>query len=345
MIFIRTDANNVIATGHVMRCLSLANELRNFDENPVFILSDYESVRLIEESGYRFYVLNTRWDQLDNPEEYVKMRGIIGIGNTIIMDSYAVTPQYVQCMGEYANTVVFDDLCEYYYPADIVINHNIYYSKFLYSNHYNDKKTQLCLGGLYVPLRRQFRLKRSVKMRCKIERILLISGGGDPINFMGDFMEYISIQARDIFSNFRWEVVAGVYNQAIGRLCAYEEQNESIKVHKNVENMAELMQCCDLCISAAGTVLYECCACSLPTIFFCSADNQRYDGEYFSKDDTMLYAGDYRTKDKRVLAQVVEYVRLLTTNLSMRENMVQKMADLHVDGYGAERIARVVKGL
>ena len=42
-IFIRVDANGIIATGHVMRCLSIADALRTLSVEAVFITADEEA--------------------------------------------------------------------------------------------------------------------------------------------------------------------------------------------------------------------------------------------------------------------------------------------------------------
>lgn len=41
------------------------------------------------------------------------------------------------------------------------------------------------------------------------------------------------------------------------------------------KKMSELMQQCDMAVSAAGSTLYELCACGMPTITYVLADNQK----------------------------------------------------------------------
>ena len=42
-IFIRADANSQIASGHIMRCLTIAGALRRKDHQVTFLISDSDS--------------------------------------------------------------------------------------------------------------------------------------------------------------------------------------------------------------------------------------------------------------------------------------------------------------
>ena len=108
--------------------------------------------------------------------------------------------------------------------------------------------------------------------------------------------------------------------------------------------MATLMRQCDIAVSAAGTTLYECCAVSLPTIFFCMVDNQQYDGLCFSRDSAMLYAGDLRFQKEQCIKNIFSHISYLKLNAGARKIMREKMRYL-VDGNGAKRIAEEIEKL
>ena len=70
MVYIRTDANEKIATGHVMRCLTIAEEIIQLGEMVHFFVSDEESAILIHDRKYQVTVLHTKWDKVDSEYEY-----------------------------------------------------------------------------------------------------------------------------------------------------------------------------------------------------------------------------------------------------------------------------------
>ena len=50
MIYIRTDANEKIATGHIMRCISIANRIIELGSKVVFIFKDECSVSFLPDN-------------------------------------------------------------------------------------------------------------------------------------------------------------------------------------------------------------------------------------------------------------------------------------------------------
>ena len=62
MIAIRVDANEQIASGHVMRCLSIADALQELGVETLFFTSDYYAEEIIEKRGFPAICLNNDWN-------------------------------------------------------------------------------------------------------------------------------------------------------------------------------------------------------------------------------------------------------------------------------------------
>lgn len=271
MTFIRTDANKEIATGHIMRCLTIAEQLDLKGEQVIFLVSDLNSVKLIQDTKYNYICLNCSWKNLDAKQELAALQLSDNQKPNLIIDTYSVKNAYIKEMRKHFNVICFDDMFDEKYDVDVLINYNLYYEKFDYEKRYLSSGTKLLLGGQYVPLRSQF-LNQNVNRTWSIDyqkkRILLICGGGDPLNCMARILKWMIFNCAEFFEKIRWDVVVGNYNCYEEQLKDLQEKYHNICLHYNVKNMAKLMSECYLCISAASTVLYECCAMQLPTVFF-----------------------------------------------------------------------------
>ena len=372
MIFIRTDANETIATGHVMRCATIAHELIKLGDNVTFLVSDEISAKLVREMEFDCIVLNSDWQNPQNHAELADMKKLLAKVTEqnkekpkLLVDSYMIKAEYTQGLADYAVIAVIDDLFEEEFKADIIINYTLYHTRFDYEGRYSGK-AKLLLGGKYVPLRQQFSaqtIDRSNELcdvnKCETEnkdktKVLIICGGGDKYNAMGSILESFVNQLNPVneqniansygfdnqvsFEEFEFYVVAGMYNPNKPQLYEFAQMHDNIHICENVTNMAELMSGCDIAVSAASTVLYECCAMQLPTVFFCVADNQQYDKECFTKNDVMLYAGDIRLDKAECIKNIINSLNLLKNDCERRKSMIKEMSKL-IDTKGAERLA------
>ena len=110
--------------------------------------------------------------------------------------------------------------------------------------------------------------------------------------------------------------------------------------------MAYLMNRCDIAVMAAGTMLTECAACGLPTIFYQVADNQKYNVVFWGASEGMFFAGDVSgSGDNKAIVldniedKIINYLND-TENLKVMSDSLKSITD----GRGAIRIARALMG-
>ena len=96
MLYIRTDGNAEIGTGHVMRCLSIATTYQKSGGDCIFITADEQMKPLLDEQGFFIICLNSVWNDLDKETE--KMEQLINKRKIekLLIDSYFVTPEYLE---------------------------------------------------------------------------------------------------------------------------------------------------------------------------------------------------------------------------------------------------------
>lgn len=338
MIGIRVDANEVIATGHVMRSITIARQLIKRGEEVRFFIADEFAASLLDLAGMDKVCLHTKWDRLEEEIEVLSGELERAGCTKLLVDSYQVTEHYLGELRKICKVIYIDDMFEAVYPVDMIINYNAYHERFPYKEAYG-MDTKLLLGTAYVPLRQEFFLstdKEREETEMEKQHVLISSGGGDVYNAIsGILAEAVN---RKGLTGLVFDVVVGSFHKNVDELEALAEEYHQIVLHKNVNHMAELMSRCSAAVSAAGTVLFELCAMQVPTVFFVCADNQKYDSEFFEKEERMLFAGDIRFQRMQCIERICAGIERLTHEKVLREEMKIKLHRV-TDGNGASLIA------
>lgn len=332
MIYIRADMNGQIATGHIMRCLSIADALRGLGEPVRFILADEQAVSLLKQRGYDAIVLHTQWNCME--EELSVLSQVIRNEHIdkLLIDSYQVTQRYLAELSKLVTTFYIDDLNLFEYPVDAVICYANYWKKFQYK--INDKRTTYLLGMKYVPLKQAFWNCEAKIISEKADNLLILTGGSDPFNVTEQILDSI-----DTYQFQTIDVICGIYNTNYNKFVKKYENNKNIKFHQAVNNIEQYMKNADIAISAGGTTLYELCAIGTPAISFSFADNQLDNVRQFQEDGLIDYAGDARMDD--IAGTSNQYLTRYRNDFELRKEKSEKMQKM-VDGKGAERIARAI---
>lgn len=333
MIYIRADMNERIATGHIMRCLAIADAAREMGEDTTFLLADTQAVELLENRGYAYIILNTPWDDME--AELGEIKSVIaqyGI-QALLIDSYQVTETYLTHLAKLTRTIYLDDLNMFLYPVDSVICYANYHTKFAYEENYPIDK--LYLGCNYVPLGKEFRDCCPKVIKEQVENLLLLAGGADTYHILRSLLESIDVKGYQ-----QVHVICGKYNTDYEDLKLKYTEYLNVSIHKAVTDMKHYMEQADLVITAGGTTLYELCAVGTPAISYSFADNQIDNVRKFQEDEMIDYAGDIRCDN--VMDNVEKILGKYVNSIALRQERSVKMQKL-VDGYGAKRIAEVIK--
>ncbi len=336
MILFRADGNAKIGSGHIMRCLSIADAFKRKNKESCFLLADKAFLSLIESRGYAVHILDSDYRNLDSEIEQVKTAVCNYQSEMVIIDSYYVAKNYLKGLKELVRLVYVDDLATFAYPVDMLVNYNAYGPYIAYKELYakeNETLPQLVLGLQYVPLREMFRNVPMRKQNEIVKNVLISTGGSDPIHLALKLAQYITKNS----CSQRFHILVGAMNADYGRLKYIAETSNNIIVHHNVNDMRKLISFCDIAISAAGSTMYEIAACGVPMIIYVLADNQIPGAEAFEKLGLAISCGDLRDKDDaaRILMNSVDS---LAINFALRKQIGEKMQYM-VDGLGADRLA------
>ena len=339
-LLIRADASVAIGTGHVMRCLALAQAWQDAGGRVTFVVAEStpaieerlrgEGVGLVRIDG----VVGSEFDS----EQFIALARTLGPA-WIIVDGYEFGSGYQRALkNERLKVVLIDDNGRSgTYAADVVLNDNIHAQECLYKN--REKHTRLLLGTRYALLRREFVSAHAPREISPIGRKLLVTmGGSDPDNVTCRAMEAIEQVAIE---NVEVIVVAGGSNPHLASIAAsVAKSRHSCRVLNNVTNMQELISWADLAISAAGTACWEYCVLGLPAVLLAVAENQ------IANAKALHAAGAARLVPGGLGFAVGEMAQLITRlgNSASERHSLSRTARTLVDGGGAGRVLSVLMG-
>ena len=385
LIYLRTDGNKNIASGHLTRCLSLALACRQLGMDVHFLVSDEESLSLLqsiweswaktEEKIREPFTLQTAfavtklktasYDCLEKelPELTALLSAPVSgafssaIASTendmcvtskrpvLLIDSYYVTEAYLSALKPFAAIAYLDDLRLFDYPVDLLVNYDVIPKS---ERAACQNAERLLLGAAYTPLRSQFQGKQ-ITIKKHVGNILITTGGSDPYHFCLSFIHKLKILNSEnprIFSDTVFHIIIGKLNDDKDALYARARELPFLKLHENVSDMAALMLGCDFAVSAAGTTLYELCALGVPSVSFTMADNQTASAKAFADAGAIPFAGDIRENPDEVLAMILRLIKDFHGGNSYHQRKSAQAAMRRlVDGSGALRIAQALKAL
>lgn len=348
-IAFRVDASSTIGTGHLMRCLTLADELKQRGIHTRFVSRHMpEHLReMLIAKGHELKLFHSRpkamvagelahCEWLETSQESDAQDAIHALSDWswdwLVVDHYALDARWESSLRQTAKKIlVIDDLADRKHDCDVLLDQNLYADM---NTRYTGKVSDHCLlllGPRYALLRDEFRLLREQVRPHKgsVQRILVFFGGVDACNYTG-----LAIQALTEIGppDIHVDVVIGLQHpnrESIEAACL----RRNFTCHVQTDRLGELMAAADLSIGAGGAATWERCCLGLPTITICAADNQR-DQIADAALEGLLYAPD--VNDKFELA-IERHVRSLMENSCLRQ-LISRNGMQAVDGQGALRL-------
>lgn len=336
-LLIRADASIHGGTGHVMRCLALAQGCKAMDGEAEFFLGQSTTSldRRIEAAGFAVQHANvTPGTAGDATETLSRARAIEP--SWIVADGYHFGAAWQeQIKGAEIPLLLLDDYghATHYY-ADVVLNQNLHADEQPYVS--REPYTELLLGTRFALLRDEFLKEQSWERETPplARKILVTLGGSDPANVTGGVMELLStMESAEI------TIVVGGSNPHLD-LLRHRAANLPcpMKVTVDAYNMPQLMRWADVVIAAGGTTSWELAFMGLPSVVITLADNQMDISEALDRAGVSISIGKWNSEGKGRL--MLELPPLLA-HPSRREQMSRKGREL-VDGCGRERVLKTI---
>jgi len=235
MIIFRVDGNQNIGMGHVMRCLSIAKELRKLGRQCIFVLADNRVQKYIEEEGFLCKVLNSDYQDLDSEVELICKLISNLRPSCLVIDSYYVTKEYLNKIRTNLRIVYIDDRAEFAYPVDVLINYNIFASELDYLQLYQSEQVelpQLFIGCEYVPLREEFRNIQPKMLSSDVRNVLVSTGGADKEHIALEFIKYL-LNNPSYLNQFTFHFIIFTIIKILTQLKKLAQNKTNIILNKN----------------------------------------------------------------------------------------------------------------
>lgn len=308
-VLFRVDASNRMGTGHVMRCLTLADALREKGAECSFVhrLHPGNMVETIRRRGFAVHELPAPTSAPDAPADadYAAWLGVSAEQDAretidvlrgqavewLIVDHYALAAEWEAHLRPHTRCIaVLDDLANRPHDCDLLVDQNYVSGAADRYEGLIPEHARLLCGPRYALLRPEYAQARSLigPRRGPLSRVLVYYGGADMNN---ETARALRVLSQPEFSNLAVDLVVGVNNSHRKVLLEQAEQRPETVLHDSRDHLVDLMIDADVAIGAGGTTTWERCALGLPSIVTALAENQEAFNEALAADDLILYLG------------------------------------------------------
>jgi len=340
----RVDADEKIGFGHLMRCLALAEGLKEKNCESFFFmqLSTPKTRQIIEDRGFKV---------LKKLQSVKKLVLDHSIGLMIADVSHRAT---LANPSELSNliakvrelgvlTIVFDGLVadcisrKTNLKADVVVIPYCGADRLEFKNH---KTTRFLSGEEYFIFRPEFVNNRKKSDGKNIRNVLISMGGADPSDLTVraiDALKPLGSQGITttiiVGSSFRSDL-----KKKIGQMA--QARPERFKVLSGTFNMAELLEASDLLITSSGLTKYEAACVGVPTIVLPQANYQAMPGGFEERELAVIAS----EKQMSSTEQLSNLFRNVFANPELRSELSER-GQKAFDGKGLERFLKKGVGL
>lgn len=357
-VAIRVDSGLHIGGGHLLRCLTLADELRRLGASVCFVSREHPGHLLARVQDQGFTVHRLPAVPLDG-SKCVDHAGWLGVAQArdatetlavlrgqhidwLVVDHYSIDAEWERLVAHEVSggVMVIDDLADRAHDAVLLLDQNYFGSET--AGRYDQRVPVDCdrlLGPRYALLQPDYgRRRQSLRPRSPaVERVLVYFGTHDPTRATLKVLQALS---RPEFSHIAIDAVVGNDPGLLAQVRSAAHARAGITVHEVVPTLVELLARADLAIGAGGSTTWERACLGVPAIVATIADNQVGLASSLAAGAFVVLVG--RSVSMSTYAWYVVLRRLIRD--PARTAALGNRALELTDGHGAARVARHMVG-
>jgi UDP-2,4-diacetamido-2,4,6-trideoxy-beta-L-altropyranose hydrolase len=357
-VVLRADASLQIGTGHVMRCLTLADELRARGADCHFICRAQPGhmIDAIRQRGFEVAELPTGvtgfqprpsadmplpahadWLGCDwQTDADQTLRAVEAIKpDLLVVDHYAIDFRWENILRSIVpSMMVVDDLADRRHACDFLLDQNWFGDDM--SRRYRGLAPDDCIimqGPEYALLKPEYATLRACMPPRDgvVRRVLVFIGGSDPTNETGKVIEALT---HPDLMHLLVDVVIGANHPDQLGIASKAEARHGTCVYTGLQSLAGLMMRADFMVGGGGATTWERMCLGLPAVVICIADNQAEMNRALSRAGYLELLGD---KDDVDTALVSETVSAFIESREILVTMSRRSREL-VSGDGTSRV-------
>ena len=330
-IAIRADSSSTIGTGHVMRCLTLSEELLANGHTVAFYTSEIEVTwlrNLISEFDIEMHYVE---------ESSLSIEQFSGFNpDWIVVDSYVIPSSEISKLRSSVRTLAIVDLDSRGISADLFLDQNFNSENGVLPENVANK---LLAGAKYSLIRNQILSSRRPhpwKFKQQTPNILCVMGGSDPSGTI--------IPIADALCKLTLEFTATIvctphWQTEVEKKLSHDSR---VTIVQPTNEIGHLYSQADLVVSAAGSSAWEICTLGIPSLLIAVADNQQLPLTQIREAKLALTLDRLSTEKDIFVQEIKESVELLIQDELLREALSRNSLK-HFDGEGKKRVVQALE--
>lgn len=310
-VLMRADASFAIGTGHVMRCLTLAQALRAKGSNVSFICreedghlcdviaaTNFQCVRLPKWHAERQQESPTASDastiaafrENDARQTVAAIESCGEYPDLLVVDHYMLDKSWESILRPNVGRIfVIDDLANRAHDCDLLLDQNLHDSANSRYSGLVPSHAQVFVGPQYALLRPEFSSGPVIPRTKGLRRMLVFFGGVDRTNEVLKIVQALRLMGSEAPET---DLVLGPANRHLDSVICAVDGLACVNVLGRTDDMASLMRKADLGVGTCGVAAWERCSVGLPSVVVVSADNQRDDARILQAMGAVRSLGD-----------------------------------------------------
>lgn len=323
-----TFGGRIIGTGHLFRCLAIADWIKQLESNVEISFHLYDSG--FEEQDKALEILNSRSSYISNIQDNNSIKELDF--ETVVLDLLDTPFDFMSLIKKRSKFLVsIDNVSSSRRLSNIAINP-------LYYRINKNKINEDYVGPKFQIISHKFFNKKS-NWRNKVEKILIIQGGSDPFGISPKIVKHLESLALERSISFH-VIVGPASKQSCELINLSKKYPGKIVIHENIIEMSDFLRDIDLAISSIGVVAFEIASMGIPSIHITGVKKELETAKSMSDLGVSINMGMYNFVSTKLHRELIKLIDNKTLRRSMRDNCLENFNS----GISKKLIELIAKG-